>query len=143
MLLCCLTAVLGDWSLDRYGPMRIGILLATFTGLSFLLTSQANATWQLFMTYSILFSLGTGALYVVLNALTTRWFVKKGDFAVGITSADGGVGTVFIAPFATGLISNYNWRTTFILLGILSWAGIASLSLLLKKDPRDIGMDDS
>ena len=55
MLLCCLIAILGGWSVDRYGPKKVGLVMGTFTGLSFLLTSQANATWQLFITYSLLF----------------------------------------------------------------------------------------
>ena len=140
MLLCCLIAILGGWSVDRYGPKKVGLLIGTFTGLSFLLTSQANATWQLFITYSLIFSLGTGAIYVLANTTASRWFVKKRGFVLGLTSSGAGVGTVFTAPIATYLISVFNWRTAFIVLGFSSWIVIAAISFLLKKDPHDIGL---
>ena len=140
MLLSCLVAILGGWGLDRYGPKKVGVLMGTFTGLSFLLTSQANATWQLFITYSLLFSLGTGSIYVVANSTASRWFVKKRGFVVGITSSGAGVGTVFIAPFATYLIASFNWRTAFLVQGLIFWIGMAAVSFLFKKDPRDMGL---
>ena len=140
MLLSCLIAILGGWGMDRYGPKKVGIIMGTFTGLSFFLTSQVNSMWQLFITYSLLFSLGTGAIYVVANSTASRWFVKKRGFVVGITSSGGGVGTIFIAPFAAYLISNFNWRNAFITLGFVSWVGIAATSLLFRKDPREIGL---
>ncbi|MBW1799265.1 MAG: MFS transporter [Deltaproteobacteria bacterium] len=140
MLLGCLMAVLGGWCMDRYGPKKVGIIMGTFTGLSFILTSRVNSPWQLFITYSLLFSLGTGAVYVVANSTASRWFVRKRGLVVGFTSAGGGVGTLFIAPFAAFLISSYHWRTAFITLGFLTWVGIAAVSLLFKKDPRDIGL---
>ncbi|MFH1487709.1 MAG: MFS transporter [Pseudomonadota bacterium] len=140
MLLCSIIAVLGGWSMDRYGPKKIGILMGTFTGLSLLLTSLATSPWQLFITYSLLFSLGTGAIYVVANSTVTRWFLKKRGFVVGLTSAGGGVGTLFIAPFSTVLISSFHWRTAFIILGCIAWVGIAGASFLFKKDPRELGL---
>jgi len=107
MLLCCLLAILGGWAMDRYGPRKVGVFMGTLTGLSFLLTSLAWAPWQLLITYSLLLALGTGPLYAVVNATTSRWFVKKRGLAVGFTSAGGGVGTIFIAPFSTFLILSF------------------------------------
>lgn len=45
-----------------------------------------------------------------------------------------------MAPFATFLIANLDWRTAFIVMGLIAWLVIASLSLVLIKDPRDIGL---
>jgi len=126
--------------MDRYGPKKVGIIMGTFTGLSLLLTSQATSLWQLFITYSLLFSLGTGAIYVVVNSTASRWFIQKRGIVVGITSSGGGLGTIAISPFATYLISNFNWRTAFIVMGLISWIGITAASLLFRKDPRDIGL---
>jgi MFS family permease len=138
MLLCSIIAVLGGWAMDRYGPKRVGIFMGTFTGLSFFLTSQANSAWQLFITYSLLFSLGTGAIYTIVNSTVSKWFVKKRGFVVGITSSGGGVGTFVMAPLVTYLISNFDWRTAFIVLGFISWIVIGAMSLLLRQDPRDL-----
>lgn len=114
--------------------------MGTFTGLSLVITSQSKHIWQLFLTYSLLLSLGTGAIYTVVNSTSSRWFVKKRGFVVGITSSGGGAGAIAVAPFATFLISHFNWRTAFILLGFISWILMSGASLLLKKDPSDMGL---
>ena len=116
MLLCSVIAVFGGWAMDRYGPKRVGLIMGTFTGLSFFLTSQANSAWQLFLTYSLLFSLGTGAIYTIVNSTVSKWFVKKRGLVVGITSSGGGLGTFVMAPIITYLISSFNWRIAFVAL---------------------------
>lgn len=140
MLLCVLIAMLGGWALDKYGPRIIGLVMGTFTGLSLLLTSQVAASWQLLVTYSLLLALGTGAMYGVVNTTSSRWFIRKRGFVVGITSSGGGVGAIVLAPFATYLISGYNWRTAYIVVGLISWCMMAFVSLWLKKDPRDMDL---
>jgi len=139
MLLCCVLAAVGGWALDRYGPKRVGILLGTFTGLSLVLTSQARAPWQLFLTYSLLLALGTGPIYGVVNTTASRWFLQRRGVAVGITSSGGGVGAIAIAPFATFLIAHYSWRTAFAVMGVLAAVAMIGSALLLIKDPRDAG----
>ena len=140
MLLCTLLAVFGGWALDKYGPRKLSILIGTFTGLSFLLTSRVHAPWQLLITYSLLLSLGTGPIYGVVNTTSSRWFVKKRGFVVGITSSGGGVGTIVIAPLAAYLISNFGWRTAFVVLGVIALICIVAASLPLKKDPQEVGL---
>ena len=139
MLLCCLIAAVGGGAMDRYGPRKVGILMGTFTGLSLLLTGQARAPWQLLITYSLLFSLGTGAVYTVVNSTASRWFVKKRGLVVGITSSGGGVGAIIIAPFATFLISSLDWRAAFVVMGFISLISMVALSTVLVKDPQDMG----
>jgi len=140
MLLCVLIALLGGWALDKYGPRKIGLIMGTFTGLSLLLTSRVSESWQLLVTYSLMLSLGTGAMYGVVNTTASRWFIKKRGFVVGITSSGGGVGAIILAPFATYLISSYNWRTAYIVVGLISWMMMVFASLWLKKDPRDMDL---
>ena len=140
MLFCGLLSIIGGWALDRYGPRRVAFVMASFTGLSLLLTSQANAAWQMFITYGLLLSLGTGPVYTVVNSTSSRWFRRKRGFAVGITSSGGGLGAIIIAPFASYLVSRFDWRTAFVVLGLVSWIVMATMSLLLKKDPIDMGL---
>jgi MFS family permease len=140
MLFCGLLSIIGGWALDRYGPRKVAFVMGSFTGLSLLLTSQANSVWQLYITYGLLLSLGTGPVYTVVNSTASRWFSKKRGFAVGITSSGGGLGAIILAPFASYLISNHDWRIAFVVLGLVSWTVMASMSLLLRKDPSDMGL---
>ena len=139
MVISCLFALLAGWVLDRYGPRIVILLMGIFTGFSLLLTSQTNASWQLFITYSLLLSIGTGAIYVATMSTISRWFDKKRGFALGIASSGSGLGTVVMAPFATYLISNFGWRMAYIVMGFIAWLIVIPISRLLRKDPYEIG----
>jgi len=139
MVFCIGFAILGGWALDRYGPRPVVLLMGIFTALSLILTSQTKYPWQFFISYSLLFAVGTGAAYTILMSTTSRWFEKKRGLALGIVSAGTGLGTVVMAPFATYLITTFDWRMAFIIIGIIAGAIMTALSGWLKKDPADIG----
>jgi MFS family permease len=139
LLLAGICAFGAGWALDRYGPKTIILLMGLFAGLSLLLTSQTNSLWQLFITYSLLLAIGTGALYVVPTSTISRWFDKKRGLALGIAGSGSGLGTVIMAPFATYLISNFEWRIAYIVVGLIAWLIVIPSSWLLKREPRDIG----
>ncbi len=140
MVLSGVIAILGGWALDKYGPRIVTALMGLFAGLSLLLTSQAGAYWQLFISYSLLLALGTGAVFTVVNTTVSRWFSQKRGFVIGIASSGGPLGAVVMAPFATYLIYSFGWRTAFLILGLVVWLVIASTSMLLRKYPSDIGL---
>ena len=130
-------AVLGGWVFERYGP-RLILIMAFFTGLSLVLASRVHVVWQLFITYSLLLALGTGALYVAGMPLIFRWFEQKRGLASGIVLAGGSFGQVILAPLATFLIVKSDWRTGLLALGVIAWLAIP-LSLVLKRDPKEMG----
>jgi len=139
LLLAGLCSFFAGWALDRYGPRLVVLIMAVFTGLSLVLTSQTNALWQLFVTYSLLLAMGTGPLYVVPMSAVSRWFDKKRGLALGLSSMGIGLGTMVMAPFATFLITNYSWHTAYLVIGLIAWVVAVPLTRFLKRDPRDIG----
>lgn len=140
MVLGAVISLLGGWALDRYGPRIIFFLMGLFITLSLILTSQTNSVWQLFITFSLLLSLGMGATYVVVMSTISRWFDKKRGLAVGITGAGGGLGQVVMAPFAAYLILNFNWRMAYIVMGIIAGLVVIPASRFLRKDPKEMGV---
>lgn len=138
-ILAGIAAFGAGWALDRYGPKAVVLLMGLFTGLSLLLTSLTNSPWQLFITYGLLLSLGTGAVYVVPTATISRWFDKRRGLALGISGSGTGLGTLAMAPFATYLILNFGWRIAYIVIGLFAWTIVVPLSRLLKKDPSEVG----
>ncbi len=136
----CICAFAGGWFLDKYGPKITLFLLGLFTGLSFVLSGQVNAAWQLFLTYSLLLALGAGAIWVVTMPPVMNWFVRKRGLAVGIAMSGGGIGQAIIAPFATFLIAEINWRMAFTILGGITLLLVLPLSQLFKRDPAEIGV---
>lgn len=139
MLLAALCSILAGWSMDRYGPRFVVLLMGIFTSLSLVLTSLTNSLWQLFLTYSLLLAMGTGPIYVVPMSIVSRWFDKKRGLAMGLASLGIGLGTMVMAPFATYLITSYDWHTAYLVIGLIACIVVVPLSRLLKKDPAEIG----
>ncbi|HEY82721.1 MAG TPA: MFS transporter [Dehalococcoidia bacterium] len=139
LLLAGACSFFAGWAIDRYGPKVVVLLMGAFAGLSLVLTSQTNALWQLFLTYSLLLAMGTGPLYVVPMSAVSRWFIKKRGLAMGLASLGSGLGTVVMAPFATYLIASFDWRTAYLIIGLIAWLIILPLSRLLKRDPYEVG----
>jgi MFS family permease len=120
---------------DRFGPRIVVLIMGIISGLSLVLTSQVRFAWQLYFTYSVLFSLGTGAMYIIIMSTASRWISVHRAGAIGVIGAGAGLGTVLVAPFSAWLISSYQWRTAYFTMGIIAWITIIPLSLLLKKNP--------
>ena len=139
MLLGCIFAFLAGWAIDKYGPRIVILVTGISTGLGLLLTSQVNSAWQLFMTQGLLLSLGTGTIYVVTIATISRWFAKKRGLALGIAMSGAGVGPMVIAPLASYLITNSDWRMAYIIIAVIGLLIVVPISMLLKKDPTEIG----
>ncbi len=139
MVLGGLFTILFGWTLDRYGPRVVFLLMGILTGLSLVLTSQTTTFWQLFITYSLLLAMGASAVYVGIMSTVSRWFDQKRGLALGIASTGTGLGPLITAPFATFLIDRFNWRIAYLVIGIVAWLVVIPLSRLLKRDPHEIG----
>ncbi|MFC1908818.1 MFS transporter, partial [Chloroflexota bacterium] len=137
MLLSGAVSILVGWASDRYGPRTVVLLMGLFTGLGLLLTSQTNAAWQLFITYSLMLSLGAGGVYVVAMSTVPKWFTARRGLALGITGSGVGLGTMVFAPLATFLISIFDWRIAFIIMGVAAWFIVIPLSRLLRRAPGE------
>ncbi len=126
--------------MDKYGPRKIMLPMGILTGLSLVATSQASAGWQLFFSYGLLLSVGTGAVYAVLMTIAQRWFHKKRGLAVGIVSSGVGAGTLVMTPITAWLIAAFDWRTTYLIMGLVLGLMIIGLTFVLKRDPADVGL---
>lgn len=69
-----------------------------------------------------------------------RWFTKKRGIALGIALAGFGWGGIIAAPLAQWLISSYDWRRAYIVLGILCLMIVTSLAQFLKHSPQRMGL---
>lgn len=139
MFLSGMSAFLAGWALDRYGPKVVTLMMGLFTGSSLVLTSFAGSLWHLFFTYSLLLAMGVGPIFVVPMSAVSKWFDKKRGMALGIASSGIGLGMVIMAPFATYLINNYEWRNTYLAIGLIAWVLVIPLTRFLKRDPYEVG----
>jgi len=140
MLLCGVFAIVSGWGVDKFSPRILVGLMGLFIGLSFILTSQAHSLWQLFIVYSFLLAMGTGGLYGASISIIIRWFHNRRGVAIGLATSGVGLGTVIMAPFTAYLIAYFGWRISFIVIGIISWLFILPMAMLLRKEPREMGL---
>src|SRR3972149_10930666 len=77
-------SILMGWGADKYGPSKVMALAGFIAGLALLLVSRIQASWQLYLFYGILFSLGISAVWTVLTTTVSRWFVQMRGMGIGV-----------------------------------------------------------
>ena len=139
LLLVGFFSILCGRAIDRFGPKPVVLIMGVVTGISLILTAKVQALWQLYISYSFLLAAGTGGMYIIAMSTASRWFYRKRATAMGILGTGASLGTVVMAPVSAWLIEAYQWRTAFMLTGILAWILIIPGAFVLKKDPAEIG----
>lgn len=137
MIFSCLFALLGGWAVDRYGAKKIAIVMGCFAVLGLLLTSQARSPWLLFLSYSLLLGMGTGATFTITAATASRWFEEKRALAFAITGSGVSLATILMAPIASYLIAGYGWRTSYVVMALITLCFMIPSSFLLKRTPGE------
>ncbi|MFC1903901.1 MFS transporter [Chloroflexota bacterium] len=111
---------------DRFGARKVVTVSGLFLGIGYLLMSQVNTIWHIYLFYGVITAIGLGCNYVPVVSTVGRWFVKKRGMVTGITVSGIGIGTLIWSPLANWLISNYGWRTSYVIVG-----GATSLLVIL------------
>jgi MFS family permease len=125
--------------IDRFGPRLVMTGCGFFVGLGFLLMSQISAIWQFYLVYGVIIGIGMSATFVPANSIIPRWFVKRRGLMTGIVLSGNGVGTIIMPSVARWLISAYDWRTAYIVVGIIALVLIILAAQFIKRDPSQVG----
>jgi len=133
-------AILTGRFTDRYGPRIIVAIGGLFLGLGLILTSQSSAAWQLYLFYGLMGGFGLSVAYAPLVATVSRWFVSKRGLAIGIVTAGIGMGTAVMSPLADYLVATYEWRLSYIIIGLLALIIIIPGAFLLRRSPEEKGL---
>ncbi len=125
---------------DRFGPRLImtggGVLL----GLGYLLMSTVSALWEYYLYCTVIIGIGISGTDVVVLSTTARWFIKKRSMLTGIIKVGTGVGMMVMPLFINRLVTNYGWRTSFLILGVIILIFYVALSQCLVRDPAKMGL---
>jgi len=137
-LLAGFLSIIAGGLADRFGPRMIMTTCGFFFGLGFLLMSQVNSIWQLYLLWGVIISIGLSAVDVIPLSTTARWFVKKRGITSGIVKFGTGLGMLIMPLAAGGLISTYGWRTSYIILCTIALVFIIFIAQLLRRDPSQM-----
>jgi OFA family oxalate/formate antiporter-like MFS transporter len=125
---------------DRYGPRKTLALGGLIMGAGALATAWLNHAGALYLTFGLMIGIGVGTSYSPTASTVSRWFIAKKGLAVGTVVAGLGLGTLIYSPLAKLFIGLWNWRVAFIVLGILIWAVYFTAAYIIRRDPKDLGL---
>lgn len=106
---------------ETYGPKRVMTLFAAGAGATFILISFTQSLWFFYGAYALLSIMTTGIGFIPVSSVLTRWFAQKRGTAIGIAMVGISTGGLTMAPVVGYINSNYDWRISFMCLGVLVW----------------------
>lgn len=118
---------------DRYGPRLVLSMCGLLSGIGYFLMSQISQVWQLYLFYGILIGGGTTS-FAPLATTIARLYEQRRTMMTGIVTVGVGVGSFIVPPLADQIIKTFDWRTSFIILGIATLIILISLAQFLKRD---------
>ena len=74
-----------------------------------------------------------------LQSTVARWFIDKRGMMTGLVVAGIGVGTLVVPPVANWMIASYDWRTSYVVVGITALVLMTSAAQFLRRDPAQMG----
>jgi MFS family permease len=125
---------------DRFGPRRVVAAGVLLIAAGVLVASRAQALWQVYLTYSLGVGVGVGFAYVPAISAVQRWFVRRRGVASGLAVAGIGVGNLAMPPMAAALIDHTDWRTAYVLLGLLALTLGLAAAALIEHSPQRRGL---
>ena len=127
--------------IDRRGPrLAVGIIAALFALACVWMGFVSNLV-MLFFGFLLIRGLGQGSLSLVSLYIVNVWFVRRRGLAVGITGIGFAMATAFFPILIESLITQFGWRTAYMLLGLLVAVTILPLgTLLFRGHPERFGL---
>ena len=125
---------------DRFGPRAVMTVCSIILGLGCMLMSVVNEPYQMYLVFGVILAVGMSGLDVVLLATIAKWFVKRRGTMTGLVKVGAGVGIFILPPLVHWLISDYGWRTAYIIAGVVIIISLTILAQLLKRDPAQMGI---
>ncbi len=119
---------------DRFGPRTVVTVCGVFLGAGYLLMSQVNSIWQIYLFYGVIIGIGGSGLWVPLLSPISRWFIDRRSLMTGIVMSGMTVGGIIAPLIVSRLIVAYDWRQTFVFLGSAALLGIIVFAQFYKSD---------
>jgi MFS family permease len=112
------TAPLVGLLFDRLGPRWVYGAGVASLAVAFLFASGIDTLWQFYLWIGVFVGLGVSLNGMVpASALLSRWYRARLSTAIGIAFSAVGVGTLLFVPVAQYLVSHYDWRLAYRVMG--------------------------
>ncbi|MBI20725.1 MAG: hypothetical protein CL780_00565 [Chloroflexi bacterium] len=126
---------------DIYGGRIIILNTMIILVLGGFAIALANGVIFLIFIYGIIISFASGGIGgSVSGVVIVRWFRKRRGTALSVLAAGGSVGGLICVPLMAYIMDLYNWRVSWIVLGLLGVISIPVIWIIIKNRPSELGM---
>ena len=121
---------------DRYGVRSTIGLGGVAITLALVLSSRADAIWELYLTFGVMGGIGAAAFWIPPTKAVIEHFESSANLnmAISVVAVGTGAGTLLISPVAGFFITAYGWRTCYLLFALIS-AAISVFGVAVIKSP--------
>ncbi|MCC6381413.1 MAG: MFS transporter [Dehalococcoidia bacterium] len=127
--------------IDRSGPVLFMVVGSVLLGLSAAAIGVVESLWQLYLVYAVLAVAYGMSASVAVNAIMTRWFVRKRAKAMSVSSTGVSVGGVVLSPLISRLIDVGGIELAAPLMGALVVVvALPVVALVISWDPNLMGL---
>jgi len=115
---------------------------AVFLSTGFILLSQVNALWQLYILVGGFIAIGSVCLGAIpCNTLLANWFDKRRGTAIGISQFGMTISATVLVPTVTWLLIHYGWQVALLGCGIGAFVIIVpAIFKFAIKTPEEVGL---
>ena len=124
---------------DKFGPRIVLIYTVILLGIGCLIFGAASNFLMLAVAFGFLRFFGQGTLMLGSANIITQWFDKKRGFALGLMGLGFALSMGIHPPISDFLITNYGWRSAWVIIGLSTWILMLPPLIFLAIDkPEDV-----
>jgi MFS transporter, OFA family, oxalate/formate antiporter len=128
--------------IDDRGPRRAVVIIAAAFALACVGMGFVQGLLTLGLGFVFLRGLGQGALSLASVHVINIWFVRRRGLAVGIAGIGVAAATAFFPLLIEALVTRYDWRTAYMMLGAIVALTILPVgALLFRGHPERFGLE--
>jgi MFS family permease len=120
---------------DRIGTRPVVLVGSVALAASLALASLATSLIQFQLAFGLIVGSATAAIFAPMMACVTGWFDTQRSLAVSLVSAGMGMAPMTMSPLAAWLVSNYNWRTSLLIIAAITALLMIPAALLIRRPP--------
>jgi MFS family permease len=125
---------------DRLGPRVVIIFCTILLSSGYILMSVVQSTWQFYLVYALLIAPGIAGFWAPPVSTIARWFHGRRGLMTGIVSGGISFGQFILPPLLTGSILSYNWRATYVAIGVITLIAVGISAQFIRSSPQQMGL---
>ena len=127
--------------LDRFGARVVLTTVVILFGLAAIGMSRVDSRLELYLGFTAIRTLGQGAMTMVPTTLVATWFVRARGRTTSLVTLGGALSAMTFPILGHYLISQYGWRSAWVVLAFVIWGVMLLPALVLvRRSPESVGL---